>query len=147
LVDPDDVAALVEVHTGRHTALYCMGRLDEATRVYQQIEALAPDPLSRVTATLNQVGILTNQNRPQEAIALGLDLLRELGVVVPPVDRLPEEVDQGLATVYEWLARPEEEDLRRHPYHEPTVDAIASLINRILPPAYFWDALTFDWLA
>ena len=48
LVDPDDRAALIEVHTGRHAALYGLGRLEEANQIYQQIEALTRDPLSLV---------------------------------------------------------------------------------------------------
>lgn len=147
LLDPRDTAAVAEVQTERHAALYSLGRLEEANEVYRLIEALTPDPLARVRATLTQVSSLTNQNRPQEAIDLGLCMLRQLGVVAPARQRLADEVDHGLAAVYEWLTRPEEEDLRRRNLTEPRLAAVASLINRILPPAYFWDSLTFGWLA
>ena len=41
-VDPGDTAALAEVHAGRHAALYCLGRLEEADEVYRTIERLCP---------------------------------------------------------------------------------------------------------
>ena len=36
---------LIEVHTGRHAALYSMGRLEEADEEYRTIEGLHPTAL------------------------------------------------------------------------------------------------------
>ena len=41
LVDPGETATLIEVHTGRHAALYSMGRLEEADEEYCTIEGCA----------------------------------------------------------------------------------------------------------
>ena len=41
-VDPGETATLAEVHAGRHAALYCLGRLEEADEVYRTIERLCP---------------------------------------------------------------------------------------------------------
>ncbi len=41
-VDPRETAALAEVHAGRHAALYCLGRLEEADEAYRTIERLCP---------------------------------------------------------------------------------------------------------
>ena len=41
-VDPGETATLAEVHTGRHAALYCLGRLEEADEEYRTIERLCP---------------------------------------------------------------------------------------------------------
>ena len=45
LVDPGETATLVEVHTGRHAALYSLGRLEEADEEYRTIERLCPTAL------------------------------------------------------------------------------------------------------
>ena len=45
LIDPAETATLVEVHTGRHAALYSLGRLDEADEEYRTIERLCPTAL------------------------------------------------------------------------------------------------------
>ncbi len=45
LIDPGETATLVEVHTGRHAALYSLGRLEEADEEYRTIEGLCTDRL------------------------------------------------------------------------------------------------------
>ena len=40
LIDPGETATLVEVHTARHTALFSLGRLEEADEEYRAIEGL-----------------------------------------------------------------------------------------------------------
>ena len=78
LIDPGETATLIEVHTGRHAALYSLGRLDEADEEYRTIEELCPTALERADATAVQVRSLTHRNRFAEAIELGLESLREL---------------------------------------------------------------------
>ena len=51
LVDPGETATLIEVHTGRHAALYSLGRLEEADEEYRMIEELCPTALERADAT------------------------------------------------------------------------------------------------
>ena len=51
LIDPGETATLVEVHTGRHAALYSLGRLDEADEEYRTIEGLCTTALERADAT------------------------------------------------------------------------------------------------
>ena len=48
--DPADAATLVRLHTGRHLALYSLGRLDEADDVYDTIEQLSANPVERTEA-------------------------------------------------------------------------------------------------
>jgi hypothetical protein len=47
LIDPDEAATLVAVRTGRHAALYGLGRLDEADDEHRMIERLHPTALQR----------------------------------------------------------------------------------------------------
>ena len=55
LIDPGETATLVEVHTGRHAALYSLGRLEEADEEYRTIEGLCPTAMERADATAVQV--------------------------------------------------------------------------------------------
>jgi len=89
LIDPGDTGTLVEVHTGRHAALYSIGRLDEADEEYRTIKRLCRTALQRADATVVQVHSLTQRKKSAEAIELGLDSLRECGITVPAADRLP----------------------------------------------------------
>ena len=92
-VDPGETATLAEVHTGRHAALYCLGRLEEADEEYRTIERLCPAVLDRADATAVQVRSVTHRTRFAEALGLGLESLRELGITVPAADRLAAELD------------------------------------------------------
>lgn len=147
LIDMTDTRALIEVHTGRHTALYNLGRLEEADDAYQTVVRLCTHPLERADATLVQVSSLTNRNRPQQALRLGLELLRQLGRAVPSPQQLDAEVERGLADLYEWLAHSDEtEDLRRPEITDPALLTIGALLNRIMPAAYFCDHSVLAWL-
>ena len=42
LIDPGERATLVEVHTGRHAALYSLGRLEEADGEYHHDRGAIP---------------------------------------------------------------------------------------------------------
>jgi diguanylate cyclase (GGDEF)-like protein len=142
-----DTALLIELHTGRLAALYGLGRLDEADEVYQVIDALATDPVRRTEATLVQVSSLANRSRPGEAVELGLDVLRRLGVAMPEAEGIEAEVDRGLDALYRWLGQTSEaDDLARPEITDPTLLASAALINRMLPPAFQNDPTTMVWL-
>src|SRR5258705_60337 len=61
LIGPgDETALLVDVHTGRHAALYGIGRLDEADEAYRTIEGLSTTAIQRANATGVQVLSLTH---------------------------------------------------------------------------------------
>jgi signal transduction histidine kinase len=138
LIDPGETATLVKVHTGRHAALYSMGRLDEADEEYRAIEGLCPTATWRADATVVQVNSLSHRTRFAEAIALGLAALHELGITVPAADRLPVELDHQFGHLYRWLDDTEAaDDLGRPDITDSTLLAASRLINAVLPPAYF----------
>ena len=138
LIDPGETATLIEVHTGRHAALYSLGRLDEADEEYRTIERLCATALERADATCVQVHSLTHRNRFAEAIGLGLESLRELGITVPAADRLPAELDHQFDHLYRWLDHTDAaDDLARPDITDPTLLAATRLINAVLPAAYF----------
>jgi diguanylate cyclase (GGDEF)-like protein len=146
--DPTDTAGLVRLHTGRLVALYSLGRLNEADKVYQTIERLAAGPYERTEATLVQVSSLTNQGRSPEALTLGVELLRQLGVTVPVPDRIDEDVHQRLDSLYRWLDETTvADDLAQANTPDPEVQGVGALINRLMPPAFFSDQHMMSWLS
>jgi signal transduction histidine kinase len=147
-VDPGETATLAEVHTGRHTALYCLGRLEEADEEYRTIERLCPAVLDRADATQVQVRSVTHRVRFAEALRLGLESLRELGITVPATDRLAAELDHQFGYLYQWLDHTEPaDDLTRPDLTDPTLLAASSLINATQSAAYFaGDPATVSWL-
>ncbi|MET7403114.1 AAA family ATPase [Dactylosporangium sp. NPDC005572] len=148
LIDPGETATLVEVGTGRHAALYSMGRLQEADEEYHTIDQLCSTAMQRADATCIQVRSLTHQRRLAEAIGLGLESLQELGIAVPAADRLPTELDHQLDYLYRWLDHTDDADeLTRPDVTEPTVLAASRLLDALFPAAYFADLPLYAWLS
>jgi len=132
LIGPGETATLIEVHTGRHAALFCLGRLEEADEEYAAIEQLGPAVLDRPDATVLQVRSLTNRNRFADGLGLSLAALRELGITVPAPDRLPAELDQQYVHLYRWLDQTEAaDDLARADITDPALLAASRLISAI----------------
>ncbi|MEU7870279.1 AAA family ATPase [Dactylosporangium sp. NPDC049140] len=149
LVDPDATATLVEVHTCRHAALYSMGRLDEADAAYRTIEGLCTNAWDRAGATAVQVRSLTYRNRFADAVGLGLESLRELGITVPVADQLSATLDHQFDRLYRWLEHIDTADDLAHPeITDPRLLAATCLINAIQPATYFAaDHATLAWLS
>ncbi|WP_346275587.1 AAA family ATPase, partial [Pseudonocardia sp.] len=148
LIEPGETATLIEVHTGRHAALYSIGRLGEADEEYRTIERLSTAALERADATCVQVNSLTHRKRFAEAIILGLESLRECGIIVPAADRLSAELDHQFQYLYRWLDHTQAaDDLARPEITDPTLLAATRLLNAVAPAAYFADHDTFAWLS
>jgi signal transduction histidine kinase len=149
LLAPEETTALIEMHTGRHAALFSMGRLDEADEEYRALDGLCATTMERAAATRVQVRSLTHRNRYAEAIGLGLVSLRELGVTVPPPDRLPVEISKQLDHhLYRWLDHTDAtDDLARPETTDPTLLAAIGLIDAVVPAAYYTDQARYVWLS
>jgi signal transduction histidine kinase len=149
LVDPGETATLAALHTGRHAALYSLGRLEEADEEYRTIEVLRTTAVQRGDAAAVQVSSLTHRNRFAEAIGLGLDSMRELGISVPAADRLDAELDQQFGYLDRWLDHTDgADDLARPDITDPALLAATRLINAVLPAVYCvgdWDR--YYWLS
>ena len=147
-VDPGETTTLAEVHAGRHAALYCLGRLEEADEVYAAIERLCPAAADRADATAVQVRSVTHRTRFAEALRLGLESLRELGITVPAADRLAAEIDHQFGYWYQWLDHTEAAgDLARPDLTDPVLLAASGLINATQPAAYLAaDPAMVTWL-
>ncbi|TCJ38090.1 diguanylate cyclase domain-containing protein [Parafrankia sp. BMG5.11] len=148
LLDPTDVDQLITVHTDRHTTLYLLGRLEEADEEYQTIDRLRADPAQGTAADSVQVMSLTNRNRPGEAIRLGVDHLRKLGIAVPDREDLDADTDRRLDELYRWIDQTSEsDDLRRPALYDRTQLDTIGFIYRLMTPAFFCDHVLLDWLS
>ncbi len=148
LIDPSETATLVEVHTGRHAALYSLGRFDEADEEYRVIEELCTTATQRADATVVQLLSLTQRGRLMDAVGFGLESLAELGIIVPGVDRLATELDNQFDHLYRWLDRTDvKDDLARPPITDPTLIAATRLMNAILPCLFVGDHAKNVWLS
>jgi signal transduction histidine kinase len=148
LVDPTDTTTLVELHIGRLTALYSLGRLEQADVEYLAIEDLRPGAVQRANATAVQVHTLTHRGRVTEAVEMAVELLRELGIAVPAKPS-PDEIEQQLRHLYRWLDESDlADDLARPEISDPRLLAAAELIGAVLPAAYFVpDLPSYTWLS
>jgi signal transduction histidine kinase len=149
LIDPADAAAVLEVRTRRHAALFSLGRLDEADEDYRSIAELSPTAVGRADATGVQVRSLSHRTRYAEAIELGLESLRECGVTVPAADRFSAGLDDRFDRVFRWLdSTGLAEDLARPEVSDPVLLATIRLIDAIVPVANFVaDPAMIAWLA
>jgi predicted ATPase/signal transduction histidine kinase len=147
-VDPGQTATLAEVHTGRHAALYSLGRLEQADEVYRTIERLCPAVVDRADATAVQVRSVTHRHRFAEAVGLGRQALRELGITVPAADQLAAGLDHQFDYWYQWLDHTEvADDLARPDLTHPMLVGASGLINATLTAAYFaGDTALLTWL-
>ena len=147
-VDPGETATLAAVHTGRHAALYSLGRLEEADEVYRTMERLCPAVVDRADATAVQVRSVTHRTRFAEAVGLGLESLRELGITVPAADRLAAELDRQFGYLYQWLDHTQAaDDLARPDLTNPMLLGASGLINATSTAAYLaGDPATVSWL-
>ncbi|MFD1365476.1 diguanylate cyclase domain-containing protein [Actinoplanes sichuanensis] len=130
-----------------HASLCSLGRFTEADEVFQALEAAGGDPVPHAGAVCEQIVGLTNRGRMPDALELGLRLLGRLGVAVPGRDELGPRIGAGLDVLYGWLATGDaEDDLARPELTEPRQVAIARVINRLIPPAFFCDQIMMAWL-
>ncbi len=149
VADPGDTAALIRLHTRRLTALFCLGRLQEADEDYGVVDRLSTTALQRVDATCVQVRSLTNRKLYGDAIELAMTALRELGTTVPPPERLPELLERYFAYLYRWLDDTDDaDDLGRPEITDATTLAVTCLFNAVFPTATFaGDVFMQAWLS
>ena len=142
----EDDPLLAAVETDLHAALYCLGRFEEGDAVYLSIDLHCQDPVELSEATCAQISSLTNRSRMQDAIALGLSLLRRLGLAVPPTTEIDEAIERGMDALYRWADKiAESDDLGRPEAADPCVRAAAGIMNRMMPAVFFADHAILAW--
>jgi len=131
----------------RHAALVGLGRFDEADAVWTGIDGDCPDRFVRAGAASIQLASLTARGRPAEAVELGLAVLAGLGHPAPAAEELPGEISRGVDALKAWVNDTDvAADVSRAGTAEPLGDAIAKIINRTIPAAFFCGAPVMAWL-
>jgi len=142
---PQDQALQRQLQTARHAALYGMGRLDEADRVYEAIVAHGGPPEHLVDAAAVQLASLGNRNRHKEALAIGLDLLKQLGLEQP--EDIKTAIGMALFKMAAWIAGTDKtQDMTRPELSDPRLLALAKILSKAQVAAYFCAAKTGAWL-
>ena len=140
LVDVDDTAARMGVHTARHAALFSLGRLEDADDEYGRIERLGGSAAERPGAAALKVWGLTYRVRMAEAIEFGVASLREFGIAVPPVDVVQAELDDRFGLLYRWLDDTDPADDVAHPeIADPALIGAIRLMDATMGAAYLGD--------
>ncbi|WP_395687922.1 AAA family ATPase [Caenimonas koreensis] len=135
LGEPADIALRDAVDVQRHAALYCLGRLDESDPLYSAMLARATDPLDLVEPTCLQMRSVEMRGRAGDAMQLGLDLLRQLGVHAP-AGYVDDTTAQQLDALNEWIAQDSQIDhSTRQQITDPRLLAIAKLLGRTIRSA------------
>ena len=144
----EDEPLLLAFDIDRHATLCGLGRLDEADEVYQAIERRHPEPLELAGAAAQQISGLSNRNRPADAVALGLDLLRRLGVEVPDETELPAATERCLDAMARWAAEEDgvTADLARPEVTDRRVLAVADVMPKMLAAAFMSGHPAYAWL-
>jgi diguanylate cyclase (GGDEF)-like protein len=147
LIDQAKADQLIAAHTELHAALYRLGRLEDADEEYQIVGRLCTQPAERTAATVVQLSSLIYRTRVVEAMQLGLDQLRQLGLAIPDREHLDAEIDRGLDAIYQWIDHTSEsDDLRRPTATDPSRLGAAKIIGKLLIPAYYCDRPMMVWL-
>ncbi|MGA2124885.1 MAG: AAA family ATPase, partial [Xanthobacteraceae bacterium] len=143
VADDDPVRAAIEEEW--HTALYTVGRLEEADELYAGIERRCRDPLAIAEAACIQVNSLCNRGQLHEATALGLDLLARLGSRLP--SGTDSEVAERLKELYRSISVSDvAKHLRRAEVSDPRVVAVSKLMHHIARPATFCNPPVLTWM-
>ncbi len=130
-----------------HAALFALARFEEQDRLYERLSREHGDPVELAEAACVQIRSLTNRKRPQDALALGLEMLAALGYATPEEGTLAAETERGLDALGEWIGTGSEaDDIRRGTNQDARLTAAARVIHRTIPPAFFTGAPVSAWL-
>lgn len=134
-----------QVRRAQHAVLCSLGRLADADAVFAEIESHT-ELLDLAGPVCEQISSLTNRRRPTEAVTLGLDLLRRLGLTCD-TPRPQASAEASLDRLRSWLGDPgRAADGHRPELAEPRLVAAAKVISRLMAPAYFSEPQVMSWL-
>ena len=142
-----DDPGLTDLETEWHAALYSLGRLEDADVVYASIERRCDSPIKLVPAACIQVSSLSQRRQHHDALALGLALLRQLGLAVPDAD-FTRHLRSHLDELLRWVSQLHLSiDMRRPDHDDPRTHAAERLFSRLLPSAFFvGDGTLIAWI-
>lgn len=143
----DNAAALAACEIDYHLALFTVGRLEAADAVYERIQSRHPNALRYIGAACLQVDSLGNRGRLDDAVALGLQVLRSLGLDVPRDFGASPDFSDRLERMRRWVETFDlDHECTRAETTVPWVMASAKMIYRLLSPAIVTDVNMLAWL-
>ncbi|HEY6795313.1 MAG TPA: diguanylate cyclase [Kineosporiaceae bacterium] len=131
----------------RHAALFALARFEEMDQLYAALAPPEADPVRRADLACVQIRSLTNRELAAEALALGMETLAALGHPAPGTADLAAAIERGLDAIVAWVGSGSEaDDVRRGTNQDPRLAAVARVINRTIPAAFFAGAAVTPWL-
>lgn len=129
-----------------HLLSHCQSFHEKADSIYEELLDEVETPQQLVNAACNQIISLSNRTRYEEAVDIAIPLLGALGTLVPTSD-LMAEVNQELDFIYRTHLESLHPVLPAYPAR-PDVqsEAVAKIMNRVIPAAFFCRPLLAFWL-
>jgi predicted ATPase len=125
-----------------HQALYSIGQQQDADAVFAVLAQDCDDPSMLVEPTYLQMSSLVNRGRHPESLALGFDLLTQLGM--PLHERAtPAETEQRLDALCAWIDGDLAADARRPEVTDPHILAPAKLMSGMMSATFLCDQDAF----
>ena len=128
-----------------HIVMCGLARFEEADIIYDRLAGMARGPLEITESCCRQIVSLSVRGRYDDAVRLGLSQLDAMGVIFPE-GHVEDVVQQEIDRYYEYerngrIQRLEELDEAT----DPVEKAIAKVMNKIVPAAFFYDLPTAHW--
>jgi hypothetical protein len=145
--EPADLPLRGAVDLAHHHALYSLGRMDEAERLFAAIQVRTGNPLDLVEPACLQINSLEMQGRGPEAMVLGQSLLARLGLDVPPDFSDPHR-EERLDAQAGWVIQDRLlHEAGRPAMQDPRLLGISRLFGRLVVTALFaHDLNAYTWL-
>lgn len=138
-------AARLALDLELHAVLLGSGELVRGDEIWAQIAASAP-PLPAARAAVRQVGSYTSRGMLPQAIGLACEALASLGAPAPNGDDVLPAVAAGIGALQEWVTDGSaESELTRAENRDARVGAIAGLLERLVPAAFFLGSPLLAW--
>ncbi|WP_395686953.1 AAA family ATPase [Caenimonas koreensis] len=136
-----------QIDVALHAVQFSLGRMEEADALHARVQAGMADPLLLVEPTCLQMRSIYMRGRMRDALDLGLDLLKRLGLKVP-ADFDDPTMEQRLDALGPWIQRqPQPDPLVRAPITDRHRLGVANVLSRCFSPAYFMvDRNALTWL-
>ncbi len=133
------------LHAALHSALHGAADHDRADEVFALLAAHAHGPAELAGEARLHITGLANRTRYEEAVLIGVELLGRLGIEVPLEDPLPD-LARGLAVVDAAFSGAAGDVLPTAPAAAEE-RAVAWLLNRSIPAAFFWRPEVAFWMS
>jgi GAF domain-containing protein/HPt (histidine-containing phosphotransfer) domain-containing protein len=145
VAQPEDIGHLIDLQARHHLTLYGIGRLEEADVTYARMAARGASPIKLAEVARNQMYSMLSRAQFKEAVALGLDLMADLGL--PKPDDVGPEIDAGFIRLAAWIASDQKlSDFDKPVVTDPRVLALGSILSGVVTASFFCDLDTFAWL-